>query len=53
MRYMPASSLYDRSLDMGGGSVTTPVEFKQRPIWLVRGIDRHGGNDFVTGHTEW
>jgi len=53
MRYMPGTSLYDRTLDMGGGSATAPVEFKQRPIWLVRGIDRHGGNDFVTGHTHW
>jgi ectoine hydroxylase-related dioxygenase (phytanoyl-CoA dioxygenase family) len=27
-----------------------PVNFAHRPLWLVRGVDRHGGNDFATGH---
>jgi hypothetical protein len=53
VRYMPSTSLYDRSLDMGGASATAPVEFKARPIWLVRGVDRCGRNDFLTGHTLW
>lgn len=53
IRYMPATSHYDRSLAMGGGSNTAPVEFPRRPIWLVRGVDRCGKNDFVTGHTDW
>jgi hypothetical protein len=25
------------------------VNFAQRPMWLVRGVDRHGGNDFQAG----
>lgn len=53
IRYMPSTSHYDRSLVMGGASNTTPVEFAQRPIWLVRGVDRCGLNDFDLGHTHW
>lgn len=53
IRYMPASSHYDRSLPMGSASNTVPVEFAQRPIWLVRGTDRSGLNDFDIGHTLW
>jgi Phytanoyl-CoA dioxygenase (PhyH) len=53
IRYMPSTSLFDRSLQMGTGSNTAPVEFARRPIWLVRGVDRHGGNDFAIGHTLW
>jgi hypothetical protein len=53
IRYMPSSSHYDRTLRMGGGSNTAPVEFPRRPIWLVRGVDRCGKNDFTVGHTHW
>ena len=53
VRYMPATSLYDRKLTMGGASKTAPVEFAQRPIWLLRGVDRCGENDFLVGHTHW
>ena len=53
IRYMPSTSHYDRSLAMGGGSSTAPVEFPRRPIWLVRGVDRCGKNDFTIGHTHW
>ena len=53
IRYMPSTSLYDRSLVMGGASKSTPVEFKQRPIWLLRGEDRCGRNDFAVGHEYW
>jgi hypothetical protein len=49
LRYMPATTLYDRSQQPGTGSNTAPVEFARRPIWLVRGTDR-AGNDFTTGH---
>ena len=50
IRYMPATSHFDRTLKMGSGSNTAPVEFKNRPIWLVRGVDRRGDNDFRVGH---
>ena len=50
VRYMPSTSHYDRSLDMGGASNSAPVEFAQRPIWLLRGVDRCGRNDFSIGH---
>lgn len=53
IRYMPATSLYDRSINPGQASATVPLEFAARPIWLVRGQDRHGGNDFTIGHTHW
>lgn len=51
IRYMPATSLFDRSLfkptTTANGLV---VDFTRRPLWLVRGRDR-AGNDFVTGHS--
>ena len=53
IRYMPSTSLYDREIDPGAVSATVPLEFAERPIWLVRGGDRHGGNDFEIGHTHW
>ncbi len=52
IRYMPATSLYDRHIDPGTGSATVPLTFADRPIWLVRGTD-HAGNDFSVGHTHW
>lgn len=49
IRYMPATSLFDRSLmqrqTRNEGYV---VDFTTRPIWLVRGQDR-AGNDFAVG----
>lgn len=53
VRYMPSSSLYDRSIDPGAASATVPLEFAARPIWLLRGVDRHGANNFEIGHTHW
>lgn len=50
LRYMPSTSLFDRSLRPVDGKSGVPVNFAQRPLWLVRGVDRHGGNDFATGH---
>jgi len=45
--------LYDRSIDPGQASATVSLDFAERPIWLVRGIDQHGGNDFSVGHGRW
>jgi ectoine hydroxylase-related dioxygenase (phytanoyl-CoA dioxygenase family) len=49
LRYMPATSLFDRSLKPVDGQSGVPVNFAHRPLWLVRGVDR-AGNDFTTGH---
>ncbi|MGD9535886.1 MAG: phytanoyl-CoA dioxygenase family protein [Alphaproteobacteria bacterium] len=49
-RYMPSASHFDRAMNVTNASSIVPVEFTQRPIWLVRGVDRCGKNDFTTGH---
>jgi ectoine hydroxylase-related dioxygenase (phytanoyl-CoA dioxygenase family) len=49
IRYMPATSLFDRSIPPTRIADNQVIDFSQRPIWLVRGQDR-AGNDFVVGH---
>lgn len=50
LRYMPGSSLFDRTLRPVEGQSGVPVSFATRPLWLLRGVDRTGGNDFRIGH---
>jgi ectoine hydroxylase-related dioxygenase (phytanoyl-CoA dioxygenase family) len=50
LRYMPATSLFDRNLKPHDGKTGVPVQFGTRPLWLVRGKDRTGKNDFAIGH---
>jgi ectoine hydroxylase-related dioxygenase (phytanoyl-CoA dioxygenase family) len=50
LRYMPSSSLFDRGLRPVDGQSGVPVNFAQRPLWLVSGVDRCGRNDFTIGH---
>jgi len=50
LRYMPATSVFERALRPVHGKSGVPVDFGQRPLWLVHGVDRSGRNDFVTGH---
>ena len=50
LRYMPGSSLFDRSLKPVDGKTGVPVSFATRPLWLLRGEDRTGKNDFRIGH---
>ena len=50
LRYMPGSSLFDRSLKPSDGQTGVPVSFATRPLWLLRGEDRTGRNDFSVGH---
>jgi ectoine hydroxylase-related dioxygenase (phytanoyl-CoA dioxygenase family) len=50
LRYMPSTSVFDRALRPVDGRSGVPVNFAQRPLWLVKGVDRTGRNDFVTGH---
>lgn len=49
VRYMPATSRYDRSVPDSQTQAGVSFSLSRRPIWLVRGVDR-AGNDFVTGH---
>ena len=50
IRYMPATSVFERA--DGDKHVQSGVTFSmsKRPIWLLRGKDRSGRNDFSIGH---
>jgi hypothetical protein len=50
LRYMPATSVFERNLNPTDGKSGIPVSFATRPLWLVKGIDRTGRNDFEVGH---
>lgn len=52
LRFMPGSSLFDRDLRPVDGKTGVPVSFGTRPLWLLRGKDRTGCNDFQIGHRE-
>jgi len=49
LRYMPGSSVFERDLDPVAGRSGVPTAFAQRPLWLLRGRDRTGRNDFSIG----
>jgi len=51
MRYMPATSYYDRTL--GRRRDNSPFNIVYQPLWLMRGVDRTGRNDFQHGHEQW
>jgi ectoine hydroxylase-related dioxygenase (phytanoyl-CoA dioxygenase family) len=50
LRYMPATSVFERDLRPVDGKTGVPVDFARRPLWLVRGVDRSGRNDLSVGH---
>lgn len=50
LRYMPAASHFDRRLKPVDGKTGVAVNFAQRPLWLVKGEDACGLNDFDVGH---
>jgi hypothetical protein len=50
LRYMPASSVFERDLRPAAGHSGVPVDFSRRPLWLLKGVDRSGRNDFEVGH---
>jgi chlorinating enzyme len=52
MRYMPATSHYDRSLTSSRRD-NSPFNILHQPLWLMRGVDRSGKNDFAHGHDMW
>ena len=49
LRYMPGSSVFERNIDPVAGRSGVPVAFATRPLWLLRGTDRSGRNDFKIG----
>jgi Phytanoyl-CoA dioxygenase (PhyH) len=49
IRYMPATSHFDRTLPPTRIANNQAIDFSQRPLWLVRGMDR-ANNDFSIGH---
>ena len=48
LRYMPTTSWFRRDLEMQYSGY--PSNFADRPIWLARGRDVCGKNDFAIGH---
>jgi hypothetical protein len=50
LRYMPSTSVFERDLRPVDGKSGVPVNFARRPLWLVKGVDRSGRNDFAIGH---
>ena len=50
LRFMPGTSLFSRDIKPVDGKSGVPVSFATRPLWLLRGQDRTGQNDFKVGH---
>ena len=50
LRFMPGTSLFDRNLRPSDGKTGVSVSFATRPLWLLRGEDKTGQNDFSVGH---
>ncbi len=50
IRYMPGSSHFKRDLLTPSVDVSYTIDFSGRPLWLLRGQDRTGQNDFSVGH---
>jgi ectoine hydroxylase-related dioxygenase (phytanoyl-CoA dioxygenase family) len=50
LRFMPGTSLFDRNLRPSAGKTGVNVSFATRPLWLLRGEDQTGQNDFTVGH---
>lgn len=51
IRYMPATSHFSRDVDPAATNAGYAVDFSTRPLWLLRGADRSGKNDFTIGHS--
>ncbi len=52
IRYMPATSVFERSIEDNHKQSGVTFSMSKRPIWLLRGQDRSGRNDFKVGHGE-
>ncbi|MEQ8584749.1 MAG: phytanoyl-CoA dioxygenase family protein [Thalassobaculaceae bacterium] len=49
-RYMPTTSHFDREIGRALQAKGNLVDFATRPLWLLRGTDACGLNDFQVGH---
>jgi hypothetical protein len=47
---MPGTSVFGRDIIEPGDASGYKVDFSTRPIWLLKGQDRTGRNDFKVGH---
>ena len=52
IRYMPATSVFERAIGDNHKQSGVTFSMSRRPIWLLRGQDRSGRNDFRVGHGE-
>jgi len=52
IRYMPATSVFERGLIATSDKSGYTVDFSTRPLWLLRGQDRTGRNDLKIGHRQ-
>ena len=50
LRYMPTTSVFERKLRPVDGKTGLAVDFANRALWLVKGVDRSGRNDLDVGH---
>ena len=50
LSYMPSTSVFQRRLNPADGNSGILVAFANRPLWLVKGKDQTGRNDFAVGH---
>ena len=50
IRYMPGTSLFDRNMKVGSGQDDVQTDLGQRALFLVRGEDKTGKNNFTIGH---
>jgi ectoine hydroxylase-related dioxygenase (phytanoyl-CoA dioxygenase family) len=50
LRYFPATSVYEHDNTPDEYSGSSYTKFSGRPLFLMRGVDRSGKNDFSIGH---
>ena len=50
IRYRPGTSLYDRNMNVGSGQDDVQTDLSKRALFLVRGEDKTGRNNFSIGH---
>ena len=50
IRYMPGKSIFDRNMKVGSGQDDVQTDLGQRALFLVRGEDKTGKNNFTIGH---